>query len=287
MALYVNGEKVDEKEILDEVDRLRPDYERVFADQKPEEQQQQLYEWSRENVIERVLMRQAAVRDEEILSPDIIERAYQQLLVRHGGEVQFYESAGMNKEQEWEVKRDLDRQIRLARLTERIRAGAREPAPQQIRAYYDEHVDRFTEPEMVRVSHIVKHCPANGDAPELRAELEEVLDKLRNGADFAEMAAQHSDCPENGGDLGYFPWGHMVPEFDNVVFAMEIGEISDVFRTEFGYHIATVTGRRPANPYPFDQVRDSIVRELRTELQQKALEDFVDREKAKATIEEK
>lgn len=287
MALYVNGEKVEEQEILDEVERLRPQYERVFADQTPDEQQEQLYEWSRENVIERVLMRQAAFRDEEILSPEIIETAYQQLMARHGGERQFYERTGLSKNQQWEVKKDIDRQIRVDRLVERVTCSAPDPSPQEVRACYDEHIERFTAPEMVRAAHIVKHCEPCEEAPELRAELEQVLEKLRAGEDFEKLAAEHSDCPDQGGDLGFFPRGHMVDEFDVVVFAMDIDEISDVFRTEFGYHIVKMAGRRPSSPHPFDQVRETIVHELRERLQQKALEDFVDKEKAQATLEEK
>jgi len=287
VALYVNGEKLDEQEILDEIERLRSQYERVFADQTSDEQQTQLYEWSRENVIERVLMRQAAFRDEEILSPEIVETAYRELMDRHGGERQFYERAGLSKDQQLEVKKDIDRQIRMERLLERITSNAPEPSPQDVRAFYEENIERFTAPEMVRAAHIVKHCQPCQEADELRAELEQVLERLRAGEDFEKLAAEHSDCPDQGGDLGFFPRGHMVDEFDDVVFAMDIDEISDVFRTQFGYHIVKMAGRKPASPYPLEQVRETIVQELGELLQQKALEDFVDKEKAKATLEEK
>jgi len=287
MALYVNGEKVEEREIMDEVERLRPQYERVFADQTAEEQQTQLYEWSRENVIERVLMRQAAFRYEEILSPEIIEAAYRQLMERHGGEQHFYERAGLSKDQQWELKKDIDRQMRMDRLIERITSSVPQPSPQDVRTFYEENIERFTAPEMVRAAHIVKHCEPCQQADDLRAELEQVLDKLRAGEDFGKLAADHSDCPDQGGDLGFFPRGHMVDEFDDVVFAMDIDEISDVFRTEFGYHIVKMAGRRAASPYPFEQVRETIVRELSEQLRQKALEDFIDKEKAQATLEEK
>jgi len=286
-VLYVNGEKVEEREIVQEVDRLRPHYERVFADQNPEQQQLQLYEWSRENVIERVLLRQAAFREVEILSPEVIERAYESLIEQHGGKAEFYREAGMTEDQEWEVKKDLDRQMRFERLIEIITAGAPNPTARDIRAYYEENTDQFTSPEMVRAAHIVRHCKPGEDAEDLRQEMETVLDKLRNGEDFEQLALEHSDCPENGGDLGFFPRGQMVQAFDDVVFALEVGETSEVFRTEFGYHIAKVNDKKAASTYPLEHVREAIARELRQQFQQKAIEGFVDKEKAEATIEDK
>ncbi|OPZ16122.1 MAG: Foldase protein PrsA 1 precursor [candidate division BRC1 bacterium ADurb.BinA364] len=117
--------------------------------------------------------------------------------------------------------------------------------------------------------------------------MRKLREELAKGADFAQAAARNSDCPDNGGDLGYFPRGQMVPEFENVVFSLKRGQISEVFRTEFGLHIATVTDKRPARPYEFEQVKDTIRRELRGGLRQKAIEDFIDAERAKARIEER
>ncbi len=79
----------------------------------------------------------------------------------------------------------------------------------------------------------------------------------------------------------------MVPEFENVVFAMQPGEISDVFQSPFGYHIAKVFEKKAAIPCTLEQVREVIVKELRQQGHQKALVVFIDAEKVKAAIEEK
>jgi len=287
MALYVNGEKVEERDIQEEVARLRPDYERVFAEQTPDEQQKQLYDWSRENVIERVLLRQAAFRDGELIPPDVIEHEYEELVNQHGGKKQFYERTGISEDEEWEVRKDIERRMRVERLVTAITGTARPPSPAAVRAFYDENIERFTAPEMVRAAHIVKHPSPDVEPEDARHEMEQILEHLRAGADFAELAGQHSSCPDDGGDLGFFPRGQMVPEFDQVVFALGVGEMSGVFETEFGFHIAKVIEKRPSRPYPFEQVRETIVQELTGQMQQKAIEDFIDREKAKATIEEK
>ena len=74
---------------------------------------------------------------------------------------------------------------------------------------------------------------------EALAAIEEIRDRLRDGADFAELARQFSDCPssEDGGDLGAFPRGAMVPAFENAAFALAVGETSDVVETPFGFHL--------------------------------------------------
>ncbi|MHA1222916.1 MAG: peptidylprolyl isomerase [Candidatus Heimdallarchaeaceae archaeon] len=87
----------------------------------------------------------------------------------------------------------------------------------------------------VKASHILvkKHSEAS-----------RILDELRNGADFAELARKHSICPSSkkGGNLGFFTRGQMVKEFEKAAFSLAKGEISEVVKTEFGYHIIKRTG---------------------------------------------
>ncbi len=277
MTLYVNGETIDTKDIQAEVEKLRPDYERVFADQPQAERQKQLYEWSRENVIEAALLRQAANRDEKGVRPEDIDKAYEQ----------FVKQNGDRNGNEKQVRAGIAQQLRLERLIKKVTAGAKEPTEKDIQRYYAKNADRFTISESVRVSHIVKHHKPDADADDMKSQMQEILKELHNEADFSEMASKHSDCPDNGGDLGYFGRGRMVPEFEDVVFAMEPGQISDVFETGFGYHIAMVTDKKPAILCPLEDVREAIVQELRTRAGQKALEKFIDAQKVKAVIEEK
>ena len=101
---------------------------------------------------------------------------------------------------------------------------------------------------------------------------------------LAEVADRHSDCAGNGGDLGWFPRGEMVDEFDAVVFALRVGAISDIFRTPFGFHIATVLERKPAGVRPFKEVETDITAAILNEKRQKAVENFLDRLRARADI---
>lgn len=99
--------------------------------------------------------------------------------------------------------------------------------------------------DQVRVSHILlmyegsERSTATRSKEDALAQIGEIREKLVQGGDFAALASQHSDCPSgrDGGDLGSFPRGAMVPEFDEVAFALDVGADSDVVTTAFGYHL--------------------------------------------------
>jgi parvulin-like peptidyl-prolyl isomerase len=109
---------------------------------------------------------------------------------------------------------------------------------------------------------------------------------LKNGAAFEVVVDKYTDCADSGGDLGYVARGHMVEEFEDVVFHLGEGEISDVFRTRFGFHIAKVYGREPAAVRSLEEVKGQIVDALKEQMRGKAIDEFVDRLKSKAKIEE-
>jgi len=81
---------------------------------------------------------------------------------------------------------------------------------------------------------------------ETKDECERIKKEIEGGADFAAMAKAHSQCPsgQDGGDLGEFSPGQMVPEFDRVVFAEDLGKVHGPVKTEFGYHLIEITSRR-------------------------------------------
>jgi FKBP-type peptidyl-prolyl cis-trans isomerase (trigger factor) len=287
MALFVNGEEVEEQRIVDEADKLRPQHDATFAEMPEDEREQQLREWSRENVVEAVLLRQACRRDIAPIDDATVEATLRQMIEESGGAERFFSRMGLGADQRDRVKEDIGERLRLERLIHRITEKAPAPTEKEIRRYYDKNADRFTIPEMVRAAHIVKHVKPIDDPDRLKDEMDAIRSQIGDGTDFGALATKHSECPENGGDLGFFARGQMVQGFEDVVFGMKPGEVSGVFQTEFGYHIAKVLDRKPQVACPIDEVRPVIVRELAEQARQKAIERFVDAEKEKAVIEEK
>jgi peptidyl-prolyl cis-trans isomerase D len=134
-------------------------------------------------------------------------------------------------------------------------------------AYYEAHRDEFQQAEELCAAHLLIKVKATPDAKEGHADAEarriaqSALDEIRLGADFAAVAKRVSEdqgSAAQGGDLGCFPRGRMVPEFDNAAFALGAGEISGVVRTNFGYHVIKAVSRKDESVPPFAQVKDPI-----------------------------
>ncbi len=134
----------------------------------------------------------------------------------------------------------------------------------EAKQYFDEHPEQFAGQEQVAASHILV---------EDEAQAKQLLDAIRAGElSFEDAAAKHSKCPSsrNGGSLGEFGRGQMVPEFDEACFSMEIGEVRGPVKTQFGYHIIRLDGKKAAEPMHFGDVREAINRQLTMEKQQAA-----------------
>jgi peptidyl-prolyl cis-trans isomerase D len=142
---------------------------------------------------------------------------------------------------------------------------------QDARAYYEQNKARYTTPEQRRASHIlVKVEPGASDAQKkaARAKAEDILARLKAGADFAALAKAESQDPgsaASGGDLGFFTRDTMVKPFADAAFALGQGETSGVVESEFGYHVIRVTEIRPATQRDFEAVRASIEAEIRAQ----------------------
>jgi parvulin-like peptidyl-prolyl isomerase len=287
MALYVNGEKVDQARIEAEAERLRPEYEKAFADQSPEERQTQLLEWSRENVIEHTLMRQTALNKCDPIDTADIDAIFNEAVERAGGKDQFFEQIGLAPDQEAKVKESIADQNRLERLVKMLTENAKAPTDKDIQKYYDKNTERFLVPATIRASHIIKHVGPDVDPAKAKEQIDEIYAGVIKNDNFEEIASKNSDCPENAGDLGYFARGQMVEPFENVVFDLQVGQMSEPFETQFGFHIAKVFDKKDSIQCPLGDVKELIVKELTEANQQKEIEKFIDAEKEKATIEEK
>ena len=140
----------------------------------------------------------------------------------------------------------------------------------EVKSHYDNNIEQFSNPEQIRASHILVN------SSELA---EEIIAKLDSGADFADLARNYSIGPSssNGGDLGFFGRGQMVPEFEDAAFSLEnIGDYSsEPVKTQFGYHVIKLTDRKEAQVTPFEDVKDSIRSNLLLQMQSELIDSLV------------
>ena len=151
--------------------------------------------------------------------------------------------------------------------------------PADIERAYNDNIEQYTTPEQVRASHILLKTEGKDDAA-VKAKAEELLKQAKAGADFAELAKKNSEdeaSAKNGGDLDYFGRGRMVPEFEQVAFALEPGQISDLVKTQYGYHIIKLVDKKPATTRPLDEVRQQLTDQLAYERAQTQAADLARR----------
>ena len=284
MGLQINGEYVDDVIIRQEAASMRPRYEEMMQDMDPIAREMQLRDWARENVIERVLLRQVAMADGEAVPAEEVEERLTEMFPP-AGDLENCEAgttrAGVDKDA---ARADIEAQIRVERLIRKVGDAVPKPKEKDVVAFYKKNRDEFKTPPMVHASHIVKNVGEGEDEAAALEVIREAQAALASGAPFAEVADKYSDCAGQGGSLGWFPPGEMVEEFEAIVFPMKPGQVSDVFRSVFGWHIATVHEMKPEGVRPLEDVKAQIEGALMREQQEKALEDYVDALRAKAEV---
>jgi peptidyl-prolyl cis-trans isomerase D len=141
---------------------------------------------------------------------------------------------------------------------------------EEIKAWYQSNEARYKQPEQRQASHILIRADKNApdaDVKAAQAKAEQILAQLKAApGDFAKLAKQHSQDPgsgEKGGDLGYFGRGMMVKPFEEAAFSLKENQISEVVRSDFGFHLIKLTGVRPEKIRPLNEVRGEILAELK------------------------
>jgi parvulin-like peptidyl-prolyl isomerase len=151
--------------------------------------------------------------------------------------------------------------------------------------YYEDNKETlFKVPDQVKVSHIlIQFVPAGATVTDtIRAEakkkIDDVASQLKNGADFAELAKKYSEdsaSAPNGGDIGFVSAGQTVPEFEAAAFALEVGKVSDVVETTYGYHLLKVTEKKASYVQTYDEVKDTVKSYLLSNKQMEEWQKFV------------
>src|SRR5215472_15768805 len=156
------------------------------------------------------------------------------------------------------------RKIRYALIDiDAIRAKINVPNSDVERAY-NNNIEQYSTPEQVRASHILLKTDGKDDAA-VKAKAEDILKQAKAGADFGELAKKYSEdegSAKNGGDLDYFTRGKMVPEFETAAFAMQPGQISDLVKSPFGYHIIKVTDKKVGTRRTLADMRQQLTDQL-------------------------
>ena len=289
-TVKVNGQVIPEEAIQFELERLVRFYtEHGVSQDQIRSQLKGLVQKATDQAIgTKLLLDEASKLDIPVSGAEIDEQV-EKIVQQVGGREAFDAALAQQKTGEAAFREQLKRGRRVDKLVEQAVTGVDEPSEADILAHFEAHKDEYEKGERVLAQHIL--VTPDGDTAtskdEAKAKVAAIRERVLGGKDFADEAAAHSMCPsgKEGGSLGWFGRGMMVPEFDQAVFAMKDGEVSDIIETQFGYHIIFKTAHEPAGEADFDDVREQIRDFIRHARRGEAMTAYVEELKAKATVE--
>jgi hypothetical protein len=284
MAFIINGEKIDDEVFEDEFESLKEHYQRlgqvVCCDRDAE-----LRGYARDNVVNRVLLEQESLKRFGPVEDAAVEARFEELKDEHGGERNFYDNTGFNPGDRRVILAKLRSSLLVDRLIEAEVDLPESAAEEELEEYYQANLERFLSEEEVRVSQLFIEPRTHEAAREAYFALREVRREILAGKDFDEAAREHGSDEERDIDLGFMKQGATMPEVEAIVFSMEVGEVSPIVATHYGFHLFKVTERKDRAPIPRAELPD-FERNYLGERRAMGIADLIDRLKATATIEE-
>lgn len=285
MALIINGERIDEAVVGQEFSEIKSHYERLGRISCCE-RDDEFRGYARDNIVGRVLLTQQAKHEGDPVSEQEIDDAVEQLKQEHGGEQQFYFNMGLSPEQEDLVRGNVATSLAVDKLLRKVCGEEAEPSAEELKQFHEDNLDEYRTVEEVRASHILKSVEKSEDREPLFHLMCGLRRKAMEGADFDELAREHSDKPPEEIDLGWFKRGELMDEFEVMAFSMDKDEVSPVFTIHGSFHLAKVTDKKPAQPIPFEEVREQVREAVLQSRRDRRIREYIDGLKAKATIEE-
>lgn len=285
MALIINGEHIDDEIIEAEFRHIKGHFERTLqvacCERDPE-----FRGMAKDNITSRALLGQESRRRHpEVPEADVTARLTK-LIEEAGGETQFYMNLGMPVKDESVVRDNVAGGVRLDKTLQEIYAPEPVPTDTELRACYEANLKHYMTEEEIKASHITKGLQGAKSRQEIYQTMRDLRSQLLAGADFAKLAEEHRADEQQQIDLGWFKRGEFMEEFETIAFSMGEGEISPVFTTQLGFHICTVTGRKPAVARPFEEVKEAVAERFLEEYRDKKFHAFLEELKATAKIED-
>ncbi|MBE0597939.1 MAG: peptidylprolyl isomerase [Desulfuromonadales bacterium] len=272
VLLRVDGRTVTLSEFRQEFAKTLPPEQKLSNEEKGELERSYLVQ-----LIDRELALVEALRRGLEVTPGEIEAAVAEHRRDYPDDAfeQMLRERGITLEQ-W--RQDLEKSLLMEKAVRQAVYEEIVITPEEIRDYYERHRGDFDRPAQVRARQIVVGTLEDG---------ERILAQLRQGEAFEAMARSFSLSPdsEEGGDLGFFARGEMPPEFEKVVFSIPVGKISDLVKSEYGYHLFRVEERRESIRLNLEQVREEIRGRLQAEKEELNYQEWLRTLRSKAVIE--
>lgn len=284
MAFIINGTPVGDEVFEDEFESLKEHYQRlgesVCCDRDAE-----LRAYAQENVIHRTLLEQESLKRFGPIEDAQVEARFEELKAEHGGDQEFYDNTGFNRSDRKVILDKLKSSLLVDRLIEAEIDVPEQATDEELERYYRDNLSHFMGEEEVRVSQLFIEPSSHEAAREAFFALRAVRREILAGKDFDTAAREHGSDEDRDIDLGFMRQGQTMPEIESITFSMEVGEVSPIIATHYGFHLFKVTERKEATPIPRTDIPD-LEKKYLSERRAIGIADLIDRLKQAGTIEE-
>jgi parvulin-like peptidyl-prolyl isomerase len=245
-----------------------------------------------ERLIEEKLIDQEAKKSGIKVTSKEVEGAIEEVKRRHAVNQENFEKLLAAEGVTLEVfKKEIEKQILRTKVINWALKVEPTTGEKELRDFYQEHIDRYRVNESYRISHILFLIPKDASLEqgrEIRKRAQKVLERIKAGEDFGEMALRYSEDPssrKDRGDIGYFKRGELLPALEREALRLQVGEVSGVIRTEFGFDIIKLLDRKGDEPPPFEEVKEKVQMDYYGREMEKAYLQFLSKLKEKSVIE--
>jgi len=279
---------------LSEVEKwAKPFQEKIITEDRLErrEQLQEVYRKVLERLIEEKLIDQEVKKNGIKISSKEVEATLEEVKRRNTATQEELERAlaveGLTLDA---YKKQIEKGLQRKKLIHWSVKVEMKLGEKELRDFYQKNTDRYRPDESYRPCHILFVVPKGAtleEVKEIKKKCQGVLEKIKGGSDFGEMALLYSQDTSNKdmGDLGYFKKGELIPPFEREALRLKIGEVSGIVRTEFGFHIIKLLDRKGGEPLPFEEVKERIQADYYESEMEKAYKQYLSTLKERSIIE--
>jgi len=258
----VDGEVILMSEFEKRAKPVMEEYEKFLTGPDKEMKVKDLKEKILDQMIDEKILIREAKRMKFNVSRKEIQDGIEEIKKRFGAEEEFNQELAKQGLTEEKFKDQVKEQIMVIKLIDQeIKNKVAAPTDSEIEDFYKQNESEMVEPEQVRARHILIKISENSDKAAALKKIKQILKEVKEGkSTFSELAKKYSEDPSaaRGGDIGFFIRGQMVRKFEDVAFALNVGEISDVVETEYGYHIIQCVEKKAAEKKSLEEIRDYL-----------------------------
>jgi len=242
-----------------------------------------------ENLIDTEVLYQQSQKEGVKVDDQAINEQIETIKKRFSDEAAYKKALEGMDVSEKEIRAQIQRGLAINQLLDTNVRPKITVTEEESKKFYNNNPNLFKQPEQVKASHILIKMAPNAEESikiQARKKIETVQIKVRQGEDFGLLAKANSEGPsaQREGDLGYFRRGQMVKSFEDAAFALNVGKVSGIVETQFGYHLIKVTDKKLARTIPYKEVQFRLEQHLKKEKEKTEIQGYIKNLKKSAKI---